>query len=72
MQGLNNRIDATLQTVLKQAGDPYFTKAEIVRRVRDAKKFADVFQRLMQNFQGWDPDKVLERYIERRLTTILQ
>lgn len=72
MQGLNNRTDATLQTVLKQAGDPYFTKAEIVRRVRDAKKFADVFQRLRQNFQGWDLDKVLEKYIEGRLTTILQ
>ena len=72
MQSLNNRIDATLQTVLKQAGGPYFTKAEIVRKVRDTRRFADVFQRLRRNFQGWDLDKVLEKYIEVRLTTILQ
>ena len=71
MKSLNNRIDATLQTVLNRTGGPYFTKAEIVGKVRDTNKFADVFQRLRQ-IQGWDLDKVLEEYIEGRLTTILQ
>lgn len=71
MKSLNNRIDATLQTVLNRTGGPYFTKAEIVSKVRDTNKFADVFQRLRQ-IQGWDLDKVLEKYIEGRLTKIVQ
>lgn len=72
MKSLNDRIDTTLRTVLEQAGGPHFTKAEFVRKVRDTRRFADVFQRLRQNFHGWDLDKVLEKYIEGRLTTILQ
>ena len=72
MKSLNDRVDTTLRTVLDQAGGPYFTKAEIVHKARDTRRFADVFQRLRQNFQGWDLDKVLEKYIEGRLTTILQ
>ena len=57
MKSLNDRIDTTLRTVLEETGGPYFTKAEIVRKVRDTRRFADVFQRLMRNFQGWDLDK---------------
>ena len=40
MKSLNDRIDTTLRTVLEETGGPYFTKAEIVRKVRDTRRFA--------------------------------
>ena len=44
MKSLNDRINTTLRTVLEQAGGPHFTKAEFVRKVRDTRRFADIFQ----------------------------